>query len=125
MNDLFFNISTIADFDLSALTPEALAVNLSALYQEAAHPLDEMIIQCSFTKRPGCEKYFRPVITKHGVCYTFNSQEQIDEYDLLYKTTRSGTEFALDLLFNIQQDEYYLTLGGHSAGMRVMPLILS
>ncbi|XP_068091360.1 acid-sensing ion channel 1C-like isoform X2 [Hyperolius riggenbachi] len=72
------------------------------------HSMDEMILDCTYRKIPCEARNFSVVYTRYGKCYTFNSGKE--GFDLLY-TLKGGTGNGLELMLDIQQDEYLPVFG--------------
>ncbi|KAM8975271.1 acid-sensing ion channel 1 isoform 1-T1 [Pelodytes ibericus] len=69
----------------------------------ASHNLSEMMLKCRFQGMKCDPNYFVPVFTRYGKCYTFNSGQN-GRPPLV--TTKGGTGNGLELMLDIQQDEY-------------------
>ena len=111
------NWTTMATYDLGVLNPEANFVNMSEFNLLAAHTLESMVLWCTFMLQSGCIRHFTPIMTSIGLCYTFNSQELIDN-GVMYNTSRTGLKYGLRLLLNVQQEEYFAAQA-FSAGIKV------
>ena len=90
---------------------QAEEYNVSEVFQEAAHLVEEMVIGCSLkgVVLANCPALFTPVLTDMGHCFTFNKNGTLS-------TERAAQWLKIQL--DVQQDEYF---GGPatSAGFRV------
>ncbi|XP_053322057.1 acid-sensing ion channel 3 [Spea bombifrons] len=77
-------------------------------YDRAGHSMEEMILECRYRNRECGAENFTVVYTRYGKCYTFNSGQ--DGQELLY-TLKGGTGNGLELMLDIQQDEYLPVFG--------------
>uniref|UniRef100_A0A803JRH0 Uncharacterized protein n=1 Tax=Xenopus tropicalis TaxID=8364 RepID=A0A803JRH0_XENTR len=72
-------------------------------FNRTGHSIEEMLLECRYrniTLAPRCGP---KVFTRYGKCYTFNSGNE--GHPLLY-TQQGGTGNGLELMIDIQQDEY-------------------
>ncbi|XP_063780782.1 acid-sensing ion channel 1C-like [Pseudophryne corroboree] len=72
-------------------------------YNRTGHSMEDMILGCRYRNRECGPQNFSEIYTRFGKCYTFNSGK--DGYELLY-TLKGGTGNGLELMMDIQQDEY-------------------
>ncbi|KAM4687731.1 acid-sensing ion channel 1C-like isoform 2-T2 [Discoglossus pictus] len=72
-------------------------------YDRAGHSMEEMLLRCRYRNRECGAENFTVVYTRLGKCYTFNSGKE--GYELL-RTLKGGTGNGLELMLDIQQDEY-------------------
>ncbi|XP_056654242.1 acid-sensing ion channel 1 isoform X1 [Monodelphis domestica] len=77
--------------------------NLHRFYNRSCHRLEDMLLYCSYRGGPCGPHNFSVVFTRYGKCYTFNSGQ--DGRPLL-KTMKGGTGNGLEIMLDIQQDEY-------------------
>ncbi|XP_072425747.1 acid-sensing ion channel 1C-like isoform X2 [Chiloscyllium punctatum] len=90
------------DPDLSGFTPSR-SFDMTALFDRAGHDLAEMLLDCRY-RGEDCEAGdFSRIFTRYGKCYTFNSGK--DGKPLL-TTMKGGTGNGLEVMLDIQQDEY-------------------
>ncbi|XP_015264107.1 PREDICTED: acid-sensing ion channel 3 [Gekko japonicus] len=71
--------------------------------QRTGHTLEDMLLDCRFRTRECGPENFTAIFTRLGKCYTFNSGAPGHE---LLTTVKGGTGNGLELMLNIQQDEY-------------------
>ncbi|XP_011903718.1 PREDICTED: acid-sensing ion channel 1 isoform X2 [Cercocebus atys] len=86
--------------------PEAFSgepFNLHRFYNRSCHRLEDMLLYCSYQGGPCGPHNFSVVFTRYGKCYTFNSGR--DGRPRL-KTVKGGTGNGLEIMLDIQQDEY-------------------
>nr|XP_009423708.4 acid-sensing ion channel 1 isoform X3 [Pan troglodytes] len=86
--------------------PEAFSgepFNLHRFYNRSCHRLEDMLLYCSYQGGPCGPHNFSVVFTRYGKCYTFNSGR--DGRPRL-KTMKGGTGNGLEIMLDIQQDEY-------------------
>nr|XP_048300542.1 acid-sensing ion channel 1 isoform X3 [Myodes glareolus] len=86
--------------------PEAFSgepFNLHRFYNRSCHRLEDMLLYCSYCGGPCGPHNFSVVFTRYGKCYTFNSGQ--DGRPRL-KTMKGGTGNGLEIMLDIQQDEY-------------------
>ncbi|XP_053116359.1 acid-sensing ion channel 3 isoform X2 [Hemicordylus capensis] len=89
--------------------------------ERTGHRLEEMLLDCRFRARECGPRNFTTTFTRLGKCYTFNSGAP--GYELL-TTVKGGTGNGLELMLNIQQDEYLPVWGdtdetSYEAGVKV------
>ncbi|KAL0618479.1 Acid-sensing ion channel 3 [Plecturocebus cupreus] len=77
--------------------------DMAQLYDRAGHSLDDMLLDCRFRGEPCGPENFTMVFTRMGKCYTFNSGTDGAE---LLTTIRGGIGNGLDLMLDVQQEEY-------------------
>ncbi|XP_070800512.1 acid-sensing ion channel 3 [Pituophis catenifer annectens] len=100
---------------------KARPFDMAEFYNRTGHDLREMIWHCTFRGVACSARNFTLSLTRLGKCYTFNSGAT--GYQLL-TTVKGGTGNGLELMLNIQQDEYLPVWGGHrstsyEAGVKV------
>ncbi|XP_057558413.1 acid-sensing ion channel 1 isoform X1 [Hippopotamus amphibius kiboko] len=86
--------------------PEAFSgepFNLHRFYNRSCHRLEDMLLYCTYCGGPCGPHNFSVVFTRYGKCYTFNSGR--DGRPRL-KTMKGGTGNGLEIMLDIQQDEY-------------------
>uniref|UniRef100_A0A8C5LV56 Acid-sensing ion channel 1 n=1 Tax=Leptobrachium leishanense TaxID=445787 RepID=A0A8C5LV56_9ANUR len=71
--------------------------------ERASHQLSEMMLGCRYQGKECDPSDFTTVFTRYGKCYTFNSGQN-GRTPLV--TTKGGTGNGLELMLDIQQDEY-------------------
>ncbi|XP_053312256.1 acid-sensing ion channel 1 [Spea bombifrons] len=77
--------------------------NMREFYDRAGHDIRDMLLNCKFRGEECSADDFTPVFTRYGKCYTFNSGQN-GRPPLI--TTKGGTGNGLELMLDIQQDEY-------------------
>ncbi|XP_053116363.1 acid-sensing ion channel 3 isoform X6 [Hemicordylus capensis] len=100
---------------------KARPFDMAEFYNRTGHDLAEMLLQCSFRGANCSARNFSMTFTRLGKCYTFNSGAP--GYELL-TTVKGGTGNGLELMLNIQQDEYLPVWGdtdetSYEAGVKV------
>ncbi|XP_062975938.1 acid-sensing ion channel 1 isoform X1 [Elgaria multicarinata webbii] len=108
-------ISPLVGYDVGAyleagfpLAPPSLEVpdeplNLYNFYDRNSHQLQDMMLACTYRGEACRADDFIEVFTRYGKCYTFNSG-QSDRPPLI--TMKGGTGNGLEIMLDIQQDEY-------------------
>ncbi|XP_035470216.1 acid-sensing ion channel 2 isoform X1 [Scophthalmus maximus] len=86
-----------------------------------SHQLDDMLLSCKYRGEPCGAHNFSSVFTRYGKCYVFNAAE---EGKTLRTTMKGGTGNGLEIMLDIQQDEYLPVWGdtedtAFEAGVRV------
>ncbi|XP_055047944.2 acid-sensing ion channel 2 isoform X2 [Misgurnus anguillicaudatus] len=89
--------------------------------ERVGHDLKEMMLYCRFQGQECSHQDFKTVFTRYGKCYTFNAAE---EGKTLRTTMKGGTGNGLEIMLDIQQDEYLPVWGeteetAFEAGIRV------
>ncbi|XP_048859131.1 acid-sensing ion channel 2 isoform X2 [Brienomyrus brachyistius] len=89
--------------------------------ERVGHDLREMMLYCRFQGHECEPQDFKTVFTRYGKCYTFNAAE---EGKTLRTTMKGGTGNGLEIMLDIQQDEYLPVWGeteetAFEAGIRV------
>ncbi|XP_070127462.1 acid-sensing ion channel 1 isoform X8 [Equus przewalskii] len=85
--------------------------NMREFYDRAGHDIRDMLLSCHFRGEVCSAEDFKVVFTRYGKCYTFNSGR--DGRPRL-KTMKGGTGNGLEIMLDIQQDEY-LPVWGETA----------
>ncbi|XP_077349826.1 acid-sensing ion channel 1C-like isoform X2 [Lithobates pipiens] len=98
----------IAGLNLTNDNFKPVQINMQEFYDRTGHSLNDMILECSYRNQDCGPLNFSVVFTRYGKCYTFNSGKP--GYDLLY-TLKGGTGNGLELMIDIQQDEYLPVFG--------------
>ncbi|XP_020641282.2 acid-sensing ion channel 2 isoform X3 [Pogona vitticeps] len=81
----------------------AKVFSMSEFLGRVGHDMKEMLLYCKYRGQECSHKNFTTVFTKYGKCYMFNSGE--DGHPLL-TTFKGGTGNGLEIMLDIQQDEY-------------------
>ncbi|XP_051271458.1 acid-sensing ion channel 1B isoform X1 [Dicentrarchus labrax] len=76
---------------------------LDEFYNRTRHRMEEMLLECNFRGLECGAENFREIFTRYGKCYTFNSGQ--DGRPLMV-TMKGGMGNGLELMLDIQQDEY-------------------
>ncbi|XP_035254020.1 acid-sensing ion channel 2-like isoform X2 [Anguilla anguilla] len=89
--------------------------------ERVGHDLGEMMLYCRFQGQECSHHDFATVFTRYGKCYMFNAAE---EGKTLRTTVKGGTGNGLEIMLDIQQDEYLPVWGeteetAFEAGVRV------
>nr|XP_008172064.1 acid-sensing ion channel 1 isoform X2 [Chrysemys picta bellii] len=77
--------------------------NMLEFYDRAGHDIREMLLSCFFRGMECNPEDFKVVFTRYGKCYTFNSGQDGKPRRI---TMKGGTGNGLEIMLNIQQDEY-------------------
>ncbi|XP_041097639.1 acid-sensing ion channel 1B isoform X1 [Polyodon spathula] len=77
--------------------------SMRQLLDRLGHQLEEMLLYCRYQGELCGPRNFSTIFTRYGKCYTFNSG--LDGKPLLM-TLKGGTGNGLELMLDIQQDEY-------------------
>ncbi|XP_050954484.1 acid-sensing ion channel 1C isoform X1 [Labeo rohita] len=101
--------------------PPDYQLNTSEMIDRLGHQLEDMLLDCRFRGENCTFKNFTPIYTRYGKCYTFNSG--LDGNPLL-TTLKGGTGNGLEIMLDIQQDEYLPVWGdtdetSYEAGIKV------
>ncbi|XP_063742085.1 acid-sensing ion channel 1C isoform X2 [Eleginops maclovinus] len=101
--------------------PPDHSVNTTEMMGRLGHQLEDMLLECRFRGDPCTYKNFSTIYTRYGKCYTFNSG--IGDNPLL-TTLKGGTGNGLEIMLDIQQDEYLPVWGetdetSYEAGIKV------
>ncbi|XP_053870591.1 acid-sensing ion channel 2-like [Malaclemys terrapin pileata] len=92
----------LADFRL--FLPPRHYEGISADFMDRlGHQLEDMLLSCKYRGELCGPQNFSAVFTKYGKCYMFNSGE---EGRPLLTTVKGGTGNGLEIMLDIQQDEY-------------------
>ncbi|NXJ67564.1 ASIC2 protein, partial [Rostratula benghalensis] len=92
----------LADFRL--FLPPRHYEGISAEFMDRlGHQLEDMLLSCKYRGELCGPHNFSAVFTKYGKCYMFNSGE---EGRPLLTTVKGGTGNGLEIMLDIQQDEY-------------------
>ncbi|XP_059425076.1 acid-sensing ion channel 1-like isoform X5 [Carassius carassius] len=87
--------------DFSSFKPRPF--NMREFYDRTGHDIKEMLLSCYFRGVECSPEDFSVIFTRYGKCYTFNSGQ--DGRPLLI-TMKGGMGNGLELMLDIQQDEY-------------------
>ncbi|XP_072425746.1 acid-sensing ion channel 1C-like isoform X1 [Chiloscyllium punctatum] len=77
--------------------------NMSDFYNRTGHTIHDMLLMCTYRGENCTHHNFTTIFTRYGKCYTFNSGK--DGKPLL-TTMKGGTGNGLEVMLDIQQDEY-------------------
>ncbi|XP_056614172.1 acid-sensing ion channel 1B isoform X3 [Triplophysa dalaica] len=100
---LWSPLSRVLDFNHFLPPPRESQPSMRQLLDRLGHQLEEMLIYCRFQGQMCGPRNFSTIFTRYGKCYTFNSGQ--DGRDLLI-TMKGGMGNGLELMLDIQQDEY-------------------
>uniref|UniRef100_A0A8C3CVT6 Acid-sensing ion channel 1 n=1 Tax=Cairina moschata TaxID=8855 RepID=A0A8C3CVT6_CAIMO len=78
-------------------------LNLYVFFNRTCHQLEDMLLSCSYRGERCGPGDFVAVFTRYGKCYTFNAGQ--DGKPRLI-TMKGGTGNGLEIMLDIQQDEY-------------------
>uniref|UniRef100_A0A671QQY2 Acid-sensing ion channel 1 n=1 Tax=Sinocyclocheilus anshuiensis TaxID=1608454 RepID=A0A671QQY2_9TELE len=95
--------SRILDFNHFLPPPRDSQPSMRHLLDRLGHQLEEMLLYCRFQGQLCGPRNFSTIFTRYGKCYTFNSGQ--DGRPLLI-TMKGGMGNGLELMLDIQQDEY-------------------
>ncbi|XP_041122664.1 acid-sensing ion channel 2-like isoform X2 [Polyodon spathula] len=89
--------------------------------ERVGHDMKEMMLSCKFKGQVCTYQDFKVVFTRYGKCYMFNSGQ---EGKTPHTTMKGGTGNGLEIMLDIQQDEYLPVWGetdetAFEAGVRV------
>ncbi|XP_056468046.1 acid-sensing ion channel 2 isoform X3 [Gadus chalcogrammus] len=89
--------------------------------ERVGHDLKEMMLYCRYQGQECGPRDFKTVFTRYGKCYMFNA---VEEGKSLRTTMKGGTGNGLEIMLDIQQDEYLPVWGdtedtAFEAGVRV------
>ncbi|XP_076826736.1 acid-sensing ion channel 1C isoform X7 [Brachyhypopomus gauderio] len=95
--------------------------NMADFYNRTGHDIRDMLLQCTFRGEICYPFNFTTIYTRYGKCYTFNSG--VDGTPLL-TMLKGGTGNGLEIMLDIQQDEYLPVWGdtdetSYEAGIKV------
>uniref|UniRef100_A0AAV2JTA1 Uncharacterized protein n=1 Tax=Knipowitschia caucasica TaxID=637954 RepID=A0AAV2JTA1_KNICA len=101
--------------------PTGYRVNTTEMMGRLGHQLEDMLLECKFRGETCTHKNFTPIYTRYGKCYTFNSGQ---DGNPLLTTLKGGTGNGLEIMLDIQQDEYLPVWGetdetSYEAGIKV------
>ncbi|XP_032430021.1 acid-sensing ion channel 1A-like isoform X2 [Xiphophorus hellerii] len=77
--------------------------NMREFYDRTGHNLNDMLLSCHFHGTECRPEHFKVVFTRYGKCYTFNPGGDGNPPLI---TTKGGMGNGLELMLDIQQDEY-------------------
>ncbi|XP_065099391.1 acid-sensing ion channel 1B isoform X3 [Paramisgurnus dabryanus] len=77
--------------------------SLAEFFNRTRHRMDDMLLECNFAGMECGPEHWREIFTRYGKCYTFNSGQ--DGRPLMV-TMKGGMGNGLELMLDIQQDEY-------------------
>ncbi|XP_061111941.1 acid-sensing ion channel 1C [Conger conger] len=114
------SLLSLLDFGNYAPPPNFI-INTTEMIDRLGHQLQDMLLECKFQGENCTYKNFTPIYTRYGKCYTFNSG--LDGHPLL-TTLKGGTGNGLEIMLDIQQDEYLPVWGetdetSYEAGIKV------
>ncbi|KAG6926055.1 acid-sensing ion channel 1C-like [Chelydra serpentina] len=100
---------------------KAKPFDMADFYNRTGHDMAEMLLQCTFRGTDCTAQNFTAIFTRLGKCYTFNAGAPGNE---LLTTVKGGSGNGLELMLNIQQDEYLPVWGesdevSYEAGVKV------
>ncbi|XP_026205916.1 acid-sensing ion channel 1B isoform X4 [Anabas testudineus] len=83
--------------------PPGSRFSLDEFYTRTRHRIEDILLDCKFRGLDCGPENFKEIFTRYGKCYTFNSGQ--DGRPLLV-TMKGGMGNGLELMLDIQQDEY-------------------
>uniref|UniRef100_H3DLN0 Acid-sensing ion channel 1 n=1 Tax=Tetraodon nigroviridis TaxID=99883 RepID=H3DLN0_TETNG len=83
--------------------PRESQPSMRQLLDRLGHQLEEMLLYCRFQGELCGPRNFSTIFTRYGKCYTFNSGKNGQP---LLVTMKGGMGNGLELMLDIQQDEY-------------------
>ncbi|XP_023671453.2 acid-sensing ion channel 1C isoform X2 [Paramormyrops kingsleyae] len=112
--------SLLSLMDFSQYAPPA-RFNTTEMVDRLGHQLEDMLLECKFQGENCTYRNFTPIYTRYGKCYTFNSGK---DGNPLLTTLKGGTGNGLEIMLDIQQDEYLPVWGetdetSYEAGIKV------
>ncbi|KAG9260320.1 acid-sensing ion channel 1B isoform X1 [Astyanax mexicanus] len=96
-------VSRMLDFEHFLPPPRDAQPSMLQVLDRFGHQLEDMLLQCRFQGKRCGPRNFSTIFTRYGKCYTFNSGQ--DGRPLLV-TMKGGMGNGLELMLDIQQDEY-------------------
>uniref|UniRef100_A0A8P4KJE3 Acid-sensing ion channel 1 n=1 Tax=Dicentrarchus labrax TaxID=13489 RepID=A0A8P4KJE3_DICLA len=96
-------LSRILDFNHFLPPPRESQPSMRQLLDRLGHQLEEMLLYCRYQGELCGPRNFSTIFTRYGKCYTFNSGQ--DGRPLMV-TMKGGMGNGLELMLDIQQDEY-------------------
>ncbi|XP_069778730.1 acid-sensing ion channel 2-like isoform X2 [Narcine bancroftii] len=90
------------DPDARGFSPTS-TYNMGQLFERAGHDINQMLLGCRYRSEECTAEDFTTIFTRYGKCYTFNSGKE--GFPLL-TTMKGGTGNGLEVMLDIQQDEY-------------------
>ncbi|XP_077581401.1 acid-sensing ion channel 1C isoform X1 [Stigmatopora nigra] len=114
--------SLLSLLDFNGYTqPPNYQFNTTEMMGRLGHQIEDMLLECRFRGDTCTAKNFSTIYTRYGKCYTFNSG--LDGNPLL-TTLKGGTGNGLEIMLDIQQDEYLPVWGdtdetSYEAGIKV------
>ncbi|XP_078541904.1 acid-sensing ion channel 1C-like isoform X2 [Lissotriton helveticus] len=79
------------------------AFRMEDFFQRTGHDMKDMLLRCRYRNEDCGPENFTTIFTRYGKCYTFNSGKPGHR---LLTTLKGGTGNGLELMLDIQQDEY-------------------
>lgn len=115
--DQLFVTRSITGGNFSHIEEKITGEIMKETLSQAAHRLDEMILECKWGKEERCDyRNFTEFNNAFGdVCFTFNSGKNGTH---TLNTTNTGEQKGLRLLIDVQHNDYYYDV--ESAGFRVI-----
>ncbi|XP_071380707.1 acid-sensing ion channel 1B [Centroberyx affinis] len=77
--------------------------SLDDFFARTKHRMDDMMLECNFRGEDCGAEDFTEIFTRYGKCYTFNSGQ---DGRPLQVTMKGGMGNGLEIMLDIQQDEY-------------------
>ncbi|XP_020604891.1 acid-sensing ion channel 1-like [Orbicella faveolata] len=91
-------------------------LSMKDVYEKGGHQIKEMMKTCSWSGEECDARNFTRILTPMGLCHTFNSGKE--GRDIL-RVRNAGSKFGLNLVLDVQQDEY-VSLVADQAGFMVL-----
>nr|XP_046178413.1 acid-sensing ion channel 1C-like isoform X2 [Oncorhynchus gorbuscha] len=115
-----YSLLNLLDFNGYTPSPH-YHVNTTEMIGRLGHQLEDMLLECRFRGGNCTHQNFTTIYTRYGKCYTFNSG--LDGNPML-TTLKGGTGNGLEIMLDIQQDEYLPVWGetdetSYEAGIKV------
>lgn len=112
------DVTPLTEFDYRKCSKSSSALrsdlNLTRITLEGGQSAKDLILECYFMGRLCSYQDFTSVVTRFGICHAFNSDRSTASMSL-----SPGPRFGLDLVLNIEQEDYGYSLG-EDAGVSVV-----
>ncbi|XP_071124646.1 degenerin-like protein del-10 [Mytilus edulis] len=80
----------------------ASKLSISEMFKKTGHTKEDMIVGCSWAGVTCTHEDFEPILTDHGLCYTFKPKSRPEEFII----SSTGADHGLKLFLNVEQYEY-------------------
>lgn len=100
---ILLRLQQLSSFENSNVFKPQPDFDMFEFYNRTGVQLKEMLLACSYRGKKCKDTHFKVIFTRYGKCYSFNHPSN---ESLIETTLKGGVDNGLELLLDVQQDEY-------------------